>query len=279
MSTPGFPHAIDGDAEVPLGAPATVPLVAAATVPLVAAATVPLVAAATVVVVRAAVRAGTPALEVLMLQRSRSGNFGGAWVFPGGKIDPIDHRVDGADSGSDLVPADVRAAVRECHEEAGLRLEISSVGRWSHWTPPVRAGVRFSTAFFVAEVPEIDAEVVVDGGEIVRHRWMTPQDIAGAHRSGELALAPPTFITVCQLSGHTAPGDVIATAATHVVEHFQTRIAVVGSEVLALYHGDSAYESLEPEGDGLRHRLVMTAADGDGRTAWTYTRDPETRPR
>ena len=42
--------------------------------------------AATVVLVRD----GDDGLEVLMLRRSSAGQFGGMWVFPGGKIDEAD---------------------------------------------------------------------------------------------------------------------------------------------------------------------------------------------
>ena len=234
----------------------------------------PLIAAATVIVLRPRPSVRSPGLEILMLQRNRGGNFGGAWVFPGGKIDPG----DSPDNDDDPVRADARAASRECLEEASVEVSPGELIRWSHWTPPVRAGVRFSTSFFVAIAPSALHAVTVDGAEIVRYSWMTPAEIFAAHEAGKMELAPPTFITVCQLGDHGTVDSAISAAGQPSVEHFETRIAVTETDVLALYHGDVAYETLDPDSRGHRHRLVMRRAGDERRTVWTYQRDPETRP-
>ena len=64
-------------------------------------------------------RGGRRALEVQLLRRTPAARFmGGAWVFPGGAVDPGDERA--GDAGADA--AERRAAVREAEEEAGIRL-------------------------------------------------------------------------------------------------------------------------------------------------------------
>ncbi|NNL87226.1 MAG: NUDIX domain-containing protein, partial [Myxococcales bacterium] len=69
--------------------------------------------AATVLLVRDA----NPGLEVLYVQRNAALSFhGGAWVYPGGRIDEADF----GDDASDLEAAARRAAVREAEEEAGV---------------------------------------------------------------------------------------------------------------------------------------------------------------
>jgi len=221
------------------------------------------VAAATVVVLRG----GAHALEVLLLQRHPDLSFaGGAWVFPGGRVDPSDF---GADP-DDLEDAERTAAVRECAEEAGLRLDAASLHRWSHWTPPPRQSKRFSTAFFVAG-GGADAEVVtIDEEEIVAHRWCEPDEALSAQASGELVLTPPTFITLCQLAAHRSVDDLLAAAPSRRVEHFSTRIGIEGETVCALYHGDVAYESMDLSLDGPRHRLTMAPGP------WRYERDAST---
>jgi 8-oxo-dGTP pyrophosphatase MutT (NUDIX family) len=100
--------------------------------------TVPLRDAATVMLVRDAVDgAGGPAVEVCMLKRNLASEFvAGAYVFPGGAVDPAD-RGDAADELSrGLSDADASrilgvesgglafwvAALRECFEEAGVLL-------------------------------------------------------------------------------------------------------------------------------------------------------------
>ena len=69
--------------------------------------------AATVILIRD----GQTGLEVLLTRRSSQLAFhGGAWVFPGGRIDPEDY----ADAPDDVFGAARRAAAREAKEEAGL---------------------------------------------------------------------------------------------------------------------------------------------------------------
>jgi 8-oxo-dGTP pyrophosphatase MutT (NUDIX family) len=93
--------------------------------------------AATVMLVRDAATAAGPALEVCMLRRHLNSDFvGGAYVFPGGKVDEADRtgvaeeacvgRSDAA--ASDMLGIDSGglafwvAALRECFEEAGVLL-------------------------------------------------------------------------------------------------------------------------------------------------------------
>jgi 8-oxo-dGTP pyrophosphatase MutT (NUDIX family) len=71
--------------------------------------------AATVVLLRD----GEAGFEVLLVRRSAQLSFhGGAWVFPGGRLDAADYAV-GTD---DIIAAARCAAVREAREEAGLVL-------------------------------------------------------------------------------------------------------------------------------------------------------------
>ena len=59
--------------------------------------------------------------EILYLRRNPDLRFmGGYWVFPGGRVDPGDH-LPGGDA--DEKDAARRAAAREAHEEAGVRVD------------------------------------------------------------------------------------------------------------------------------------------------------------
>ncbi len=93
--------------------------------------------AATVVLLRA----GRAMPEVLLLRRSSKLAFhGGAWVFPGGRVD-----LDAGESADDAGAR--RAAVREAHEEAGLVLDPAALVPLSHWTTPEGQPRRFATWF------------------------------------------------------------------------------------------------------------------------------------
>ncbi|MDQ2677510.1 MAG: NUDIX hydrolase [Actinomycetota bacterium] len=214
--------------------------------------------AATVLVVRDS----DDGVQALMLRRDRNLSFaGGNWVFPGGRIDPGDHPPEG----QDLEAAALRAAVREAREESGLALDPALLRRWSHWTPPPESPRRFTTAFYVAAVPHDAGEIVVDDGEIREFQWRRPDEMLELRDAGEVNLTPPTFITLRQLMEHRDVAS--ATSGSQVVEHFSTRIAIVGDEVIAMYHGDVGYESGEPHSDGPRHRLSMGQR-------WIYERLP-----
>jgi 8-oxo-dGTP pyrophosphatase MutT (NUDIX family) len=96
--------------------------------------------AATIMLVRDGDSAGGPALEVCMLRRHLNSDFvGGAYVFPGGKVDEAD-RTAGAEEAcvgrSDAQASTMLgiaeggiafwvAALRECFEEAGVLLAYS----------------------------------------------------------------------------------------------------------------------------------------------------------
>lgn len=231
------------------------------------------VPAATVVVLRD----GPDGPEVLLLRRDSRLRFaGGSWVFPGGRIDPVDRTDPPGRSGPDDRTADElleaaarRAAVREAAEEAGVSLDETRLLRWSHWTPPPREDRRFSTAFFCAALDDAGATITVDDGEIREHRWVRPSVALELRDSGELSLTPPTYITLVQLAAHPSVDAALEWARTTPSEHFATRIAVQGDRWIALYHGDVAYTADDPSAEvdrpGPRHRLTM------GPT-WTYER-------
>src|SRR5258705_7991229 len=97
--------------------------------------------AATVVLVRDAERG----LEVLLARRSSKLAFhGGAWVFPGGRIDPADY---GA-SLDDLEAAARRGAAREGMEEAQVEVDPDTLGHVSNLATPEISPKRVATWLF-----------------------------------------------------------------------------------------------------------------------------------
>lgn len=211
--------------------------------------------AATVIVVRD----GDFGLETLMLRRNARGAFGGMWVFPGGRIDPED-----ADPSGDELGTARNAAVREAREEAGIEVDPAHLLPFSHWTPPEGVPKRFATWFFVAAAAA--GEVTVDGGEIHEHGWLAPSAALAHHAAGDLQLAPPTWVTLWQISAHASVDELVAAGASWVPERFLTRPTKLGDAIVLTWHGDVAYEGGDPQAPGPRHRLVM--AEG----AWYYER-------
>ncbi len=207
----------------------------------------PLIPAATVVLLRT--RNGAP--EVLMLQKNRNITFGGMWVFPGGRIDPQDHK-----NTIDELSAAKNAAVRETEEETGAKLSADSFKWISHWTPPDSTPKRFSTWFFVAEAD--DQAIQVDGGEILSHRWINPNEALQRHEAGEIELAPPTWITLYQLTRRDSVTDILDYFAQREPAYFHTHLMFDDDNIaIAVWDGDSAYRSNNPNEGSKRHRLKL----------------------
>ncbi len=209
------------------------------------------------------VRDGAQALEVLLVRRNEKIAFhGGAWVFPGGRVD------DGDSAGSTASELDIakRAAVREALEETGLALTVEAMLPFAHWTTPVELPKRFATWFFAAVLAE-PAEVQIDNSEIVDYRWMTPATALGLHVAGELNLPAPTFVTLLNFQTLASGAALTAHLRDMAIQHFLPRLVSLEDGRCTLYQEDAGYESLDFHAPGARHRLIMKGTD------WDYLRD------
>jgi 8-oxo-dGTP pyrophosphatase MutT (NUDIX family) len=216
-----------------------------------------LVPAATVIILRDA----GDGVETLLLRRNSKLAFGGgAWVFPGGRVDDAD-RVPGEDEQAWAR----RAAVREAMEEAGVVLEHDELVPFAHWTPPESQVKRFSTWFFLA--PATHGEVAIDSGEIVDHFWASPADALGRHAAGDVELLPPTWVTLNFLSAHDNVAATLADAAAQPISTYVTRFSkTADGKTVAMWAGDAGYEAGDPDIEGARHRLHMSGLP------WRYER-------
>jgi 8-oxo-dGTP pyrophosphatase MutT (NUDIX family) len=212
--------------------------------------------ASTVVLLRDA-QAG---LETLMLKRaSKLVFFGGAWVFPGGKIEPED-----GDLVNGLLDAARVAGARELFEEAGIQVDSADLVPFARWVTPPGRTRRFDTFYFVVSGP--DAEVKLDLTESDEHRWLTPAAALEARARGEIELPPPTYVTVAQLAEFTNVKQACAALADRMLEYVPHPSQLEGGGIVYLYAGDAGYDTNDANAPGARHRLW--AADG----SWRYER-------
>src|SRR3954452_7258951 len=113
--------------------------------------------------------------------------MGGAWVFPGGAVDP-DETVE-------------QTALRELEEEASIQMsDAQELTPFSRWITPAEVKIRFDTWFFVVKAPD-DAQPQADGQECVGLRWLAPQAALDASQQDELELVFPTIKHLEQLTG------------------------------------------------------------------------------
>jgi 8-oxo-dGTP pyrophosphatase MutT (NUDIX family) len=163
--------------------------------------------AATVVVVRG----GAQRLEVLMVQRTPKAKFmGGAWVFPGGSVDP----------GEELRTA----AVREVVEEVEVTLpDPAALVPFARWITPPEVTIRFDTYFFLAPAPD-GAEAKPDGSEIVDARWFEPARALEGSEAGDLLMVFPTIKNLEVLARFDSAHALLEWASTHEVRPVQPRV-------------------------------------------------------
>ncbi|GIW43680.1 MAG: NUDIX hydrolase [Candidatus Binatia bacterium] len=203
--------------------------------------------------------------EVLLVRRNARLDFhGGAWVFPGGRIDASDFAAAG--TGEPAVAARY-AAVREAWEEAGVRVEPQDLVLFSRWITPVNVPKRFDTWFFVAAAT--NEAVCTDGGEISEHRWFTPRSALDAHHRGEIELPAPTFVTLTHFLEASDVAHLLAMARERTVECFQPELYFVNGGACTVYHGDVAYGNGDLDRPGPRHRLWMRES------GWRYERSED----
>jgi 8-oxo-dGTP pyrophosphatase MutT (NUDIX family) len=216
--------------------------------------------AATVVLLRD----GEAGLEVLLGRRSSKLAFhGGAWVFPGGRIDPEDY----AGAPDDLVSAARRAAAREAMEEAGVVVDPDALVHLSNWTTPDIAPKRFATWFFVG--PVAGGTAVADGAETEKLQWFRPDEALAAHARGEIELAPPQYVTLLELRSYGTVADAMAAIDVAEAVDYVPRIHFVDDlGAMCIYAEDVAYgDLLLLDAPGRRHRLYLS----DG--GWEYLRE------
>ncbi|MGB5810751.1 MAG: NUDIX hydrolase [Polyangiales bacterium] len=211
---------------------------------------VPVHPAATVICVRDAAHG----LEVLLVQRNSKLVFhGGAWVFPGGRVEATDSPEHGPDASSEQAAR--AAAVRESLEETSLPLRTESLVPLSHWTTPPGLPRRFSTWFFLADAP--NGDVVVDDGEIKQHWWAPPRAALERRAAGAIELPPPTFVSLMWLNSMPSVEQAVTAAQRQPFERFVPRPIARPDGVVSLYQGDAGYVDRDFDQPGPRHRLYM----------------------
>jgi 8-oxo-dGTP pyrophosphatase MutT (NUDIX family) len=187
--------------------------------------------AATVILLRD----GDAGLEVLMTRRTLNAKFmAGAWVFPGGAVDP------GDGDGQQGLRA---AAAREVREEAGIDLgREPELVAFARWITPAQAKIRYDTWFYVATMPA-GQEPEIDGDEIIDARWMRPSDALAASRAHEILLFVPTAKELEGLSEFGSAAELLEFADSRVIEPVEPRVVGSGEQAQVVLPGEPGYDA------------------------------------
>ena len=184
-------------------------------------------------------RDGPDGLELLVMERHAGLRFApGATVFPGGRMEAMDHDPHWRRFWPDGdPPADLAhrvAALRECAEECGVLLSrdplapdtldelrralaagegfaavleragavpaLDRMAPLARWVTPEMLPRRFDTLFYLAPAPE-GQQPVCDGGEAVGTLWASPRRLLTEAGAGQRRLVYATRMTLLRLAG------------------------------------------------------------------------------
>ncbi len=80
----------------------------------------------------------------------------------------------------------------------GLSLQCDRLHYFSHWITPVGSPKRYSTRFFLADVPKTQ-DASHDGGELTESRWMPAAQFLRARKNKDMKIPYPTRKTLKRL--------------------------------------------------------------------------------
>lgn len=218
---------------------------------------------------------GDTDFAVLMVRRSSSARFmAGAWVFPGGVVDPEDHEPSAlgslvGDYEAELGPW-LAAAFREVVEETGVwltqpavvepladrdvfavaaatgrRFDADRVAYFANWITPTMVPVRFDARFFIVE---IDDPVIAmpDEREIDAAEFVSPAEALRRSDVGEWLVPFPTQRTLQQLAEFESVAAALDEWRNRQVISVQPRMRVASDGSLeVVMPGDPGFDDLE----------------------------------
>ena len=242
-------------------------------------------AASTIVLARDASDADN-AFEVLLLKRPSTSRFAaGAYVFPGGTIDPGDAepRLSARlpDIAPETEPAAVFAALRELFEETGLLLtterpdaeELAHMRRelldnslsfgtmleehdlsfgsldvcyFARWITPAKFARRYDTRFFVTALPADQFEFEPDlTDEIDDFVWLTPARAVELFGCGRLPMLFPTRVTLQDLVEFSSVEEMVTTFHDRRIEPLTPRLLIRENSIRPVLPGDPEYDEAD----------------------------------
>lgn len=197
-------------------------------------------------------------VEIFMVRRhQRSDVLGGAYVFPGGKVDEVDSTVvrDAAlmerlyqclgepALGREMAAAMFAAAARETVEECRVTVRVADLVPFTRWITPRTPSLqrkRFDTRFFAAPLPE-GALATHDNHEAVASIWFAPRLALERYWAGDIDLAPPQIMSLAQLSRYRNLADALADFGRRPPPLIEPASMKIADARAVAYPGDPAH--------------------------------------
>jgi len=223
-------------------------------------------------------------IEVLMVRRGKTARFmAGAWVFPGGAVDPADA------AGASLLDGDpgeltpwLVAGFREVAEETGVwlsdppavrsvepadfrseairrenRFAVGRAAYFANWITPTMVPVRFDARFFAVSLAR-RVVAVPDGREVDAAEFVPPALALQRAATGEWTVPFPTQRILERLASVTNVAAALAEWRNQPVVPIQPRLRIGDDEMLeVVLPGEPGFDQI---GDAAPDPAVLKRA-------------------
>ncbi len=176
-------------------------------------------------------------VQVYLIQRHhRSGFLGGAFAFPGGKVDEADR------SSEDPSRA---GAVRETEEEVGVTLKADDLIHVARWITPEAEPRRFDADFYVARLPD-GQEAKPSDRESLQGAWSRPEAALEAMRARDIFMAPPPLRSLEVLADAPDVAGALARARREDSPVIRPKMKMDSGRLQILLPGDPEHDEPHP---------------------------------
>ena len=134
-----------------------------------------------------------------------------------------------------------------------------------NWITPIieSIGARVNVMEQVLDIPEQqvisqdNATVTIDGSEIHEAQWIAVSDAIAQHECGELAILPPTYFSLLQISGYADCMQLMASLANKPCVEQTPVFGFADEQVIVMFEGDAGFEKEDAAIAGPRNRAVL----------------------
>jgi len=124
----------------------------------------------------------------------------------------------------------------------GLVLRADLVVPWAHWITPAFEPKRFDTRFLVAALPagQVTREF---GEEADQVEWVRPEVAIERFKSGDMAIMPPTLISLAEMAAYATVADALAASANRNIAPIEPHVVIPEDEdaMYLVLPGDPRY--------------------------------------
>jgi len=159
-------------------------------------------------------------------------------------------------------------------EQEDLIFPLERIAYFAHWITPFHEPKRYDTRFFIALAPE-NQRPLHDDEETTDSTWIRPQDAIAANQAGNFLLAPPTRLTLLQLSEFDTARAAFDWAIAHTPPTIIPHMKMQEDAIFLLLPGDPDYPGDQPGYDATSPVRGATRMRAENIGLWRMIEDED----